>query len=327
HQAICNRLLWMQDAYGLTANDRVLQKTPFSFDVSVCELFWPLIVGARLVMAPPEGHRDSAYLARMIAAREISHLHFVPSLLQAFLAEPEVARCGSLRHVFASGEVLPPHLRQLFFERLDAGLHNLYGPTEAAVDVTFHACQRDAEGSVPIGRPIANLSIHLLNAELWPTPVSVPGELYIGGMGLARGYLGRPELTAERFMPDPFGTPGMRLYRSGDLARRLADGEIEFLGRTDHQVKIRGNRIELGEIDAALAAHPAVRQTVVVARTEPSGAVRLVAYLTARSGRETDLTEAAAGAADALRSWLGRTLPEFMVPTAFVVLPALPLTP
>jgi FkbM family methyltransferase len=259
----------------------VLQKTPFSFDVSVWEFFWPLLRGARLVLARPGGHLDPAYLVRLIDEQKITTVHFVPSMLQVFLQAPRVEDCLTLRRVISSGEALPAELAERFFQRLKAELHNLYGPTEAAVDVTAWAClSEDRRQRVPIGRPIANIQIHILDGQLEPVPVGVAGELHIGGVGLARGYLNRPGLTAEKFIPDPFSTePGARLYRTGDLARRLHDGEIDFLGRIDHQVKIRGNRVELGEVEAALASHPSVREALVVARQTEAGEQSLVAYL------------------------------------------------
>ncbi|HYO14894.1 MAG TPA: amino acid adenylation domain-containing protein, partial [Thermoanaerobaculia bacterium] len=318
HRAIVNRLLWMQEAYGLTGEDRVLQKTPFSFDVSVWEFFWPLLTGARLVMARPGGHQDPAYLVDRIAREGITTLHFVPSMLQVFLEAPDVERCVSLRRVVCSGEALPFELQQRFFARLPRGveLHNLYGPTEAAVDVTFWACRRDGSAPVPIGRPITNLRIHLLDAHLNPVPAGVPGELHIGGVGLARGYLGRPELTAEKLIPDPIsGAPGARLYKSGDLARHRADGRIEYLGRIDHQVKIRGFRIELGEIESHLASHPAVREAVVLARGD-GAAKGLTAYVVV--GRDFQPSS--------LRAFLAEKLPAHMIPGGFVVLDTLPLT-
>ncbi|QVV82095.1 amino acid adenylation domain-containing protein, partial [Serratia marcescens] len=265
HRGVVNRLVWMQEAYGLTAADTVLQKTPFGFDVSVWEFFWPLMVGARLVMAKPEGHKDPDYLSRAIEQYGVTTLHFVPSMLQSFLADGQAAtRCGQVVRVMCSGEALPATLVAEFYRRLpQAELHNLYGPTEAAVDVTAWHCSREAERvSVPIGRPIANTRIYLLDERGQPVPLGAVGELYIGGVQVARGYLNRPELTAERFLSDPFA-PGGRMYRTGDVARYLANGDIEYLGRNDQQVKIRGFRIECGEIEAALATHPAVREAVV----------------------------------------------------------------
>ncbi|HEY1353581.1 MAG TPA: amino acid adenylation domain-containing protein [Ktedonobacteraceae bacterium] len=281
HRGICNRLLWMQDAYRLSADERVLQKTPCSFDVSVWELFWPLLAGAPLVLAEPEGHRDSAYLVQLIASQAVSIIHFVPSMLRVFLEEPDLAACASLRAIICSGEALPAELQQRCFARLPAELHNLYGPTEASVDVSAWACLRESEQRiVPIGRPIANTRIALLDRSMRPVPPGVPGELYIGGTGLARGYLHRPQLTAARFLPDPSGTqPGARLYRSGDLARLLPGGAIEFLGRLDDQVKVRGLRIEPGEIEMQLRSHPLVEEAVVVARADQRGEQRLVGYV------------------------------------------------
>ncbi|HJX28874.1 MAG TPA: amino acid adenylation domain-containing protein, partial [Thermoanaerobaculia bacterium] len=325
HRAILNRLLWMQDALLLTAADRVLQKTPFSFDVSVWELFWPLMTGARLVVARPGGHRDNTYLERLITSQEITVLHFVPSMLQLFLEEPAVEECRTLRDVVCSGEVLPTELARRFATRLGhARLHNLYGPTEAAVDVTSWLCEaasiRNDRGSIPIGRPIANTRIHLLDPGLLPVPVGVRGELFIAGVNLARGYVERPDLTAERFLPDPAGgEPGERVYRTGDLARWRTDGAIEYLGRTDHQVKIRGFRIELGEIEAVLLTLPGVREAIVLAREDRAD----------RGGSDRRLVAYVVGdvAADALRQGLRERLPEHMVPAAFVFLSALPLGP
>ncbi|MCP4655184.1 MAG: amino acid adenylation domain-containing protein, partial [bacterium] len=319
HRGIINRLLWMQDAYGLEMGEGVLQKTPFSFDVSVWEFFWPLLVGARLVVARPGGHHDSTYLAKLIAAEQVTTLHFVPSMLQVFVNEPRASSCTSLRRVIVSGEALPYELQERLHARLGAQLHNLYGPTEASVDVTFWACKRDTRRTVPIGRPIANTRIHVLDPRSRPVPVGVAGELHIGGLGLARGYMGRPELTAKRFVPDPLASePGRRLYRTGDLVRYLGDGAIEFLGRIDHQVKVRGFRIELGEIEALLEEHPAVRHSVVVMREDRPGDQRLVGYVAYASSP--------APAVDELRSFLRERLPEYMVPAAFVLLAELPLT-
>lgn len=322
HRALCNRLLWMQDAYRLTADDHILQKTPFSFDVSGWEFFWPLITGARLVIAKPGGHKDSAYLIKLITDQKITTMHFVPPMLQVFLQEPDVEQCTSLRQVICSGEALPYELQQCFFERLGAELHNLYGPTEAAIDVTFWHCKRENQRKiVPIGRPIANTQIYILDRYLQPVPIGASGELYIGGVGLARGYLNRPGLTKEKFIPGPFSDEvGARLYRTGDLARFLPDGNIEFLGRVDHQVKIRGFRIELGEIEAILAKHAAVREVVVIAREDQPGNKRLVAYVVSSD-------PAKAATTNELRSFLMQKLPEYMIPSAFITLETLPLSP
>ncbi|MEW5927432.1 MAG: non-ribosomal peptide synthase/polyketide synthase, partial [Gemmatimonadota bacterium] len=321
HRGIVNRLLWMQRQYGLTADDVVLQKTPFSFDVSVWEFFWPLLAGARLVLARPGGHRDPAYLSELIEREGVTTLHFVPSMLQAFLDAGETERCGSVRRVVCSGEALGAEVRDRFFQRWPgAELHNLYGPTEAAVDVTYHACL-PGEPTVPIGRPVANTRIHVLDGRLAAAPVGVPGELYIAGMQVGRGYHGRPELTAERFVPDPFSAEaGARMYRTGDRARWLASGEVEYLGRLDAQVKVRGFRIEPGEVEAALRAHPGVRDAVVVARGAGAAGARLAAYHLPAEG-------AAAPGAGELREFLRGRLPDHMVPAAFVALDAFPLTP
>nr|WP_244170286.1 non-ribosomal peptide synthetase [Amycolatopsis tolypomycina] len=278
HAGIVNRLLWMQDEYGLTAEDRVLQKTPSSFDVSVWEFLWPLFTGATEVLARPDGHKDPAYLARLIRDRGVTTVHFVPSMLQVFLQEPAAAGCTSLRRVLCSGEALPLDAVTQFGQVLDAELHNLYGPTEASVDVTAHRTSTE-DTSVPIGRPVWNTRTYVLDAALRPVPPGTPGELYLAGVQLARGYLGRAGLTAERFVADPFGAPGTRMYRTGDLARFRPDGVLEFLGRGDEQIKIRGFRVEPGEIAATLAAHDDVAHAVVVAREDRPGDVRLVGYV------------------------------------------------
>ncbi len=317
HAGLRNRLLWMQDAYPLTGADRVAQKTPFSFDVSVWEFFWPLMVGATMVVAAPGGHRDPAYLTRLINAESVTTIHFVPSMLQAFLAEP-IENCTSLRRVICSGEALPRDLQDRFVARSAAELHNLYGPTEAAIDVTAWPCRADdPPGPVPIGRPIANTQVYVLDRYLEPVPLGVPGELHLGGHNLARGYLNRPELTAEKFVPDPFGRPGDRLYKTGDLARFRPDGTVLFLGRLDHQIKLRGFRIELGEIEAVLVGLPGVREAVVTAPELRPGDTRLVAYLTA-AAEPPVIAE--------LPGLLRGRLPEYMVPAHFEVLAEFPLS-
>ncbi|MEU8367815.1 non-ribosomal peptide synthetase/MFS transporter [Micromonospora tulbaghiae] len=324
HRGIVNRLDWMQKTYGLGADDAVLQKTPASFDVSVWEFFWPLRTGARLVLAKPGGHKDAGYLRDLLVSERITTAHFVPSMLTVFLAEDGVEAATALRRVICSGEELPLASAADFTARLPwCGLHNLYGPTEAAIDVTAWACEPDRLAqvtSVPIGAPIANLRLHVLDPSGAQCPVGVAGELHIGGVGLARGYHRRPALTAEKFVPDPYSDePGARLYRTGDLARWVVGpdgaGVIEFLGRIDHQVKLRGLRIELGEIESALREQPGVTEATVVVREDSPGDKRLTAYLV--------------GAAEhaALKAALKDTLPEYMVPAAFVTLDALPLTP
>ncbi|MFF2305172.1 amino acid adenylation domain-containing protein [Streptomyces sp. NPDC058128] len=325
HRAIVNRLAWMQGAYGLTADDRVLQKTPSSFDVSVWEFFWALTEGATVVLARPDGHRDPEYLARLIAERAVTTTHFVPSMLAAFVRAMEATRdapdwAASLRRVFCSGEALTGADARRWWEltsragRTPVPLHNLYGPTEAAVDVTFFPYEGGTEPAVPIGRPVWNTRLHVLDPFLRPVPDGVPGELHLAGVQLARGYHDRPGLTAERFVADPFGAPGERMYRTGDLVRRRADGAVEYLGRTDRQVKIRGNRVELGEIETALAALTGVARAAVIVR---DGA--LVGYAVPAPG--------AAPASEALHTALTEALPAAMVPSAVVVLAELPLTP
>ncbi|MEU3993029.1 amino acid adenylation domain-containing protein [Streptomyces platensis] len=289
HRGVVNRLLWMQDRYRLDDTDRVLQKTPFSFDVSVWEFFWPLMTGATLVVAGPDEHRDPARLAEVIRRERVTTAHFVPSMLQVFLAQDGLAEhCADLRRVVCSGEALPFALQERFFARLPkTELHNLYGPTEAAVDVTAWQCvPGDERGIVPIGRPIANTRVLVLDEQLNPVPVGVVGELHIGGVQVARGYHNLPELTEERFVPDPFGAPGDRLYKTGDLARLLPDGAIEYRGRADFQVKVRGIRIEPGEVEAALTQHPDVLEAAVVTRDDEREADRkqLVAYVVPGTG-------------------------------------------
>jgi non-ribosomal peptide synthase protein (TIGR01720 family) len=310
----------MARAFPLTPEDRVLQKTPISFDASVWEFWAPLLAGARLVMVAVGGHRDPAHLVRAIRQQGITIIQLVPSLLQMLLEEEQFSDCRSLRRVFCGGEALTRELQDGFFARFEDGpsLHNLYGPTEAAIDATSFTCRRGWDRSaVPIGRPIANMEAFVLDAKCELVPAGVPGELYLGGAGLSTGYLGRPELTRERFVPHPF-RPGAILYRTGDLVRYLSDGNLEFLGRIDDQVKLRGFRIELGEIESALRQHPAIGEAAVVAREDRPGEKRLAAYLVPRSG---------AISTSELREHLTQKLPEYMVPGAFVTLEALPLTP
>jgi amino acid adenylation domain-containing protein len=327
HRGVVNRLVWMQHAYGLEPGEAVLQKTPFGFDVSVWEFFWTLQTGAKLVMARPEGHKDPGYLVETIRRNKITTMHFVPSMLQIFLEHEDLSNMPSLVRVVCSGEALPAALLQRFQERIPhAALHNLYGPTEAAVDVTAWTAPANFKDSmVPIGKPVWNTQMYVLDGHGEPVPMGVTGELYIGGVQVARGYLNRPELTAERFVADPFSSePGARMYRTGDLARWLADGNIEYLGRNDFQVKIRGFRIELGEIEARLAEHPAVREVAVIAREDTPGDKRLVAYYTASLSGEQEL---GAAGAEQFRSHLSASLAVYMVPAAYVCLESLPLTP
>ncbi|PTR31409.1 amino acid adenylation domain-containing protein [Rhodococcus sp. OK519] len=310
HAAIVNRLVWMQAEYGLTAGDVVLQKTPFTFDVSVWEFFWPLQVGARLVVAAPDGHRDPAYLAKAMVDHGVTTAHFVPSMLSVFVAEPAVKSVSTLRNVFASGEALPAQTADRFRSISGAALHNLYGPTEAAVDVTFHEVTAADTTGVPIGAPVWNTQLFVLDGRLSPVPVGVPGELYLAGVQLARGYVGRSDLTADRFVANPFATNGSRMYRTGDLVSWNSAGELDYIGRTDFQVKLRGLRIELGEIETALLDRPEVSQSVVLVKND-----QLVAYVVADDSFDADATKAA----------LATSLASYMVPGVFVVLDEFPL--
>ncbi|MDM8557980.1 amino acid adenylation domain-containing protein [Candidatus Parabeggiatoa sp. HSG14] len=322
HRGICNRLLWMQEAYQLNHLDKILQKTPFSFDVSVWEFFWPLLAGACLVVAKPNGHKDNAYLIKIIIVQKITTLHFVPSMLQVMVQEPEFEKCTSLKRVICSGEALPFELQERFFARLthQVELHNLYGPTEAAVDVTYWQCQRESHlKKVPIGYPIANIQLYILDSYQEPTSIGIPGELHISGIGLARGYFNRVELTAEKFIPNPFSKESnARLYKTGDLARYLPDGSIEYLNRIDNQVKIRGFRIELGEIETILLQHALVQEAIVLSHNDSENNNYLVAYLVPNADQNFSINE--------LRQFLKEKLPDYMIPANFVVLENIPLT-
>ncbi|MET9611191.1 amino acid adenylation domain-containing protein, partial [Streptomyces sp. NPDC006512] len=323
HEAIVNRITWMQHTYQLTPTDRVLQKTPASFDVSVWEFFWPLAYGTPLVIARPDGHKDPDYLTTLINEQHITVLHFVPSMLTALLTETTLTNCPTLRLVTCSGEALPTDLVTRFHTpTTHTQLANLYGPTEAAVDVTATtSTPTNTQGhtTAPIGTPLWNTRTYILDPTLQPVPPGTPGELYLAGIQLARGYLSRPDLTAERFTADPHGTPGTRMYRTGDLARHLPDGRIHYLGRTDDQVKLRGFRIEPGEIATVLASSPSVGQAAVLVREDVPGIQRLVAYAVPAPGATLD--------PDALRTLAAEHLPEYMVPAVVLTLPALPLSP
>ena len=330
--AIVNRLLWMQNHYPLTADDVVAQKTPCSFDVSVWEFFWPFIAGAKLVMAEPEAHRDPLAMQQFFAQYGVTTTHFVPSMLAAFVASltPETAResCATLKQVFCSGEALPAELCREWEQLTHAPLHNLYGPTEAAVDVSWYPACGDAlaavtGNSVPIGYPVWNTGLRILDAMMRPVPVGVAGDLYLTGIQLAQGYLGRPDLTASRFIADPFA-PGERMYRTGDVARWLDSGAVEYLGRSDDQLKIRGQRIELGEIDRVMQTLPDVEHAVAHAcvfnQAVATGgdARQLVGYLVSHSGLPLDIP--------ALQARLRETLPAHMVPSVLLQLAELPLS-
>ncbi|MEU9779364.1 amino acid adenylation domain-containing protein, partial [Streptomyces sp. NPDC047968] len=324
HTAIVNRLEWMQNTYTLKPGDRVLHKTPAGFDVSVWELFWPLAEGVPLVIARPEGHKDPDYLATLIREQRVTVTHFVPSMLAAFVSETDLSSLPSLRLVVCSGEALPGDLVNRFHTSAahhTIALHNLYGPTEAAVDVTAAPCPPTTTHtpSVPIGTPVWNTQTHILDTHLRPTPIGVPGELYLAGHQLARGYTQRPDLTAERFTANPYGPPGTRMYRTGDLARWRPDGTIDYLGRTDHQVKLRGLRIELGEIEAVLTNHPHIAHAIALIHHDHTHTPRLIAYTIPTPGHTLDPTT--------LRHHTAQHLPDYMVPTTLIELDTLPTTP
>jgi acyl-coenzyme A synthetase/AMP-(fatty) acid ligase/acyl carrier protein len=321
HEAFDNHLRWMQAEFPLDASDRVLQRTPVSFDASLWEIFAPLVAGAVLVLAPPAAVGAKLDLVEAISRHGVTVLQLVPSHLRLLLAEPGLERCGTVRRVFCGGEALASDLVAALHARLDVEVVNLYGPTEACVDATWWRCSPGAAAGgrwVPIGRPVANVRVFVVDEGLRPVPVGVVGELCLGGVGVGRGYLGRPELTAQRFVADPFGGSG-RLYRTGDLVRWRADGCLEFVGRADDQVKLRGFRIELGEVEAVLGAQAGVREAVVAVREDGSGQHRLVAYVVPDDER----------ARESVTRWRGglrRSLPEHMVPAVFVLLERLPVT-
>ncbi|MFD5806950.1 non-ribosomal peptide synthetase, partial [Streptomyces sp. NPDC127020] len=323
HGGLANHLLWAQRTFGLEASDRVLNKTPFGFDASVWELWWPLMSGAALVIAGPDGHRDPAYLADLVRREEVTAAHFVPSLLSVFVAESAAADCTSLRMLFCGGEALTGALHQRVTSLWDVELHNVYGLTETTVDSTsWHGGTSETAGGigpigVPIGRPVDNTRVYVLDRFLEPVPPGVAGELYVAGTGLARAYHERPGLTGERFVACPFGGAGERMYRTGDLVRWTVDGQLVFVGRADDQVKVRGFRVEPGEVEAVLAAHPEVARAVVVAREDTQGDERLVAYVVPEGDGLVD---------GDLRRFAAARLPEYMVPSAVVVLDELPLS-
>ncbi|WP_404483990.1 non-ribosomal peptide synthetase [Pseudomonas sp. HT11] len=313
HAALAERLQWMQATYQLNDTDVLMQKAPISFDVSVWECFWPLITGCRLVLAGPGEHRDPHRIAQLVQEHGVTALHFVPPLLQLFIDEPRVAECTSLRRLFSGGEALPAELRNRVLAQLPAvQLHNRYGPTETAINVTHWQCHAEDGERSPIGRPLGNVICRVLDEHLNPLPAGVPGELCIGGIGLARGYLGRAGLTAERFVADPLGEAGTRLYRTGDRVRWSADGVLDYLGRLDQQVKLRGFRVEPEEIEARLLAMDGIAQAVVLVRDQ-----QLIGYYTASTALDEQQVKTA----------LAAELPEYMVPAQLLRLEAMPLSP
>jgi amino acid adenylation domain-containing protein len=320
HRSLVNQLVWKNGSFGLSRADRILQKTPLGFDPALSELFCPLLTGASLRLLRPGDHAHPQRLGEAVRDGRITVLGFVPSMLREFIIAADPGELGSLRLVTCGGDTMSPDLVRSFFDRFgpDVELRNMYGPTEAVMSVTSWRCDSSSDGVVPIGRPVANTEIYLLDANLSPVPVGEPGELCIGGVQVARGYLNQPELTAERFVADPF-RPGERIYRTGDMARHRNDGAIEFLGRRDGQIKIRGTRIELGEIETAMARHPDVQLAVTALRADGQGRERLVAYvLPARSGCAPDFGE--------MHAFLSQRLPSSMVPSALVIVDTIPLT-
>ncbi|OJF15095.1 amino acid adenylation domain-containing protein [Couchioplanes caeruleus] len=324
HLSLANRLVWMQDEFRIGPGDVVLQKTPYTFDVSVWELLWPFMTGATLVTAEVRAHRDPQELVGVVEREAVTTLHFVPSMLALFVEEPGLQRCTGLRRVICSGEALPPKLVNKLTATLpQVEVHNLYGPTEAAIDVTAWPCRRpEPDDTVPIGRPITNVAAYVLDERGGLAPLGLRGELVLGGDCLARGYAGRPDLSAERFVEvDVAGRP-QRVYRTGDLAWWSPEGHLNYVGRIDTQVKIRGQRVELGEIESVLNTHPHVANSVVLLRDDLGAAATLVAYVVAeRDADPQAMTE------PAWRAFVSGQLPDYMVPLRYVALPALPATP
>jgi amino acid adenylation domain-containing protein len=321
HRSLCNLWAYLQDRYRLTAADRLLHHLPFTFDMAAFGHMWPLVAGATVVVAAPGLGGDPAHLVEMIREAGVTGVVLAPAMLELILDRPGLEECRSLRFVVTGGDTLPARLQERFLARMGAQLHNAYGPTETTIGMTFRPCVAAPwEGSVPIGRPMWNTRTYVLDRHLRPVPVGVRGELYIGGLPVARGYAGRADLTAERFLPDPHDeAPGRRMYRSGDLARYLPDGELQCLGRADDQVKLRGIRIEPLEIQARLDRHPAVRESFVCLREDTLDGVRLVAYVVPREGAEPRWAD--------VRAFLADWLPGHMIPSALVTLESLPLKP
>lgn len=323
HQAICQGFVLMQEIFPITQQDRFLQKMPLTFDFSFWELFWPLMTGACVVLAQPGGEKDSAYVVKLIAQQEISILVFVPSALQVFLSEEGLKTCKNIRMVFTGGEPLTSALKDRFFNQLpNCRLYDLFGATENII-VTYWPCQPEEKlYSFPQGRPFPYLSLYVVDEQLQPVPVGETGELLVGGWGLARGYLNRPELTAQKFISNPFKDKIQeRLYRTGDKVRYLSDGTIEILGRIDNQVKVRGFRIELGEIEGLLAKHPTVRESAVIATEDVPGNKRLIAYVVPYESELANQLELT------LRNYLKENLPDYMMPAVIVMLDEMPLLP
>lgn len=320
HQAVANRILWMQKEYQLTSSDTVLQKTPYSFDVSVWEFLWPLFFGSSLVIAKPNGHIDTDYLINEIVEKEVTTLHFVPSMLEVFTNNPNYVNCTSLKRMFCSGEALPVRLQDTVLSGLDLKLYNLYGPTEAAIDVTHWQCSSEHQGkSVPIGYPVDNVNLYILNDNLEPVPAGVPGELVIGGVAVAKGYHKQETLTAEKFID----CGSDRIYRTGDLVRLMPCGAIEYMGRIDEQVKINGLRIELGEIESAMKMSNVVKSASVIMCNSNDGRQYIAAYYVAE--QSDDLSQE--GTNEQILQLLSRKLPAYMLPSYLKQVDEIPLSP
>ncbi|NMD37865.1 MAG: non-ribosomal peptide synthetase, partial [Christensenellaceae bacterium] len=321
NEALCNRILWMQKEYNIGPGDKVLQKTPYCFDVSVWEFVWPLVTGSTLVIAEPGGHRDATYLCKTIIEYGINIMHFVPSMLNIFLLDSQVPYCTSLKKVFSSGEALNFSVVEKFYELLpNTELHNLYGPTEAAIDVTYWDCSVNYKKNiVPIGYPINNVYMYVLDDNQKPVPIGAFGELYIGGIGLAKGYYNNEDLTKEKFLKNPFlKDADERIYRTGDIGRYDISGVIEYNKRKDFQVKLRGQRIELGEIEAALEQHPHINKAVALVYKDFNGLQDLMAFIVLDGISDINIKE--------LKEYLGKHLPQYMIPSFFNKIEEIPLS-
>jgi amino acid adenylation domain-containing protein len=322
HKAISNFILWLRNNFKLDEGDAVLHKTPFSFDVSLCEIFQPLVCGAKVVIAKPEGHKDTTYLMNVIKEENIKLIHFVPSMLNLFLEEPGIEELNSLKYVICIGEMLNKEVEKDLYSKLDCQLSNLYGPAETAVVVTAWKCEKkDAYAFVPIGRPVANTQIYIVDSMLNPVPKGVVGEILIGGLQVGAGYFNRDELTSQRFIEDIFLKDDNKLYRTGDLGRYTEDGQIDFIGRMDHQVKINGLRIELGEIEESLRSHEGIKEAIVSVYKNNIGLDSLGAYVWVREEYIDAIEE------QELIDHISEALPTYMIPSQILILDKFPLNP
>lgn len=319
HRGVINTLLWLKNLFVRGSNNRFLQNAPFTFDISVWEIFLPLISGFELAIVKPGGHMDSAYLVNLIHKKEITILQLVPSMLRVLMEDPDLKSVTSLKEVICCGEVLPVDIKNKFYTILNCRLSNLYGPTEASIFAAYYHCEKPTQtGSIPIGKPVSNTRIYILDKNMHPVPIGITGDLYIAGEGLALHYHNREQLTNERFVPNPFNiTEGSRMYKSGDLARYLPNGDIEFLGRSDFQLKIQGHRIEVGEIEVSLRRHPKIKEAVVVPMQLAEGEKKLLAYFISQHNELIAVSD--------LRIFLEKELPRYMIPTHFIPIDAIPM--